>query len=53
MLIIGADSQRVLAVLNGRDPLLLPPGSGLQFGDPLGQLVPPGEGHGRIVTAIR
>lgn len=38
-LIIGAGSQRVLAVLNGRDPLLLPPGSVLQFGDPLGELV--------------
>jgi hypothetical protein len=34
-LIIGAGSRRVLAVLNGRDPLLLPPGSVLQFGDPL------------------
>lgn len=31
----------MLAVLNGREPLLLllPPGSVLQFGDPLGQLV--------------
>ena len=38
-LIIGAGSQRVLAVLDGHDPLLLPPGSVLQFGDPLGELV--------------
>lgn len=29
----------VPGVLNGREPLLLPPGSVLQFGDPLGQLV--------------
>lgn len=38
-LIVSADSKRVLAVLNGRDPLLFPPGSVLQFGDPLGELV--------------
>ena len=39
-LIVSAGSQRVLAVLSGRDPLLLPPGSVLQFGDPLGELGP-------------
>lgn len=38
-LIVSADGKRVLAVLNGREPLLLPPGSVLQFGDPLGELV--------------
>jgi hypothetical protein len=38
-LIVSAGGGRVLAVLNGREPLLLPPGSVLQFGDPLGQLV--------------
>jgi hypothetical protein len=38
-LILSVGSKRVLAVLNGRDPLLLPPGSVLQFGDPLGELV--------------
>ena len=38
-IIVSAGSKRVLAVLNGRDPLLLPPGSVLQFGDPLGELV--------------
>jgi len=38
-IVVSADSKRVLAVLNGRDPLLLPPGSVLQFGDPLGELV--------------
>ena len=38
-LIVSADSKRVLAVLNGRDPLLLPLGSVLQFGHPLGELV--------------
>lgn len=37
--IVSADGKRVLAVLNGRDPLLLPPGSVLRFGDPLGELV--------------
>lgn len=37
--IVSADGKRVLAVLNGRDPLLLPPGSVLQFGDPPGELV--------------
>jgi hypothetical protein len=37
--IVSAESKRVLAVLNGRDPLLLPPGSVLRFGDPLGELV--------------
>ena len=43
-LILSADSKRVLAVLNGRDPLLLPPGSVLQFDDPPGKVV---------VTSIR
>lgn len=38
-LIVSADDKRVLAVLNGGGPLLLPPGSVLQFGDPLGQFV--------------
>lgn len=38
-LIVGASSKRVLAILNGRDPLLLPPGSVLQLGDPHGELV--------------
>jgi len=38
-LIVSAGSKRALAVLNGRDPLVLPPGSVLQFGDPLGELV--------------
>lgn len=38
-LIVSADSKRVLAVLNGGGPLLLPPGSVLQFGDPPGQFV--------------
>jgi hypothetical protein len=38
-LVVSADTKRVLAVLKGRDPLLLPPGSVLQFGDPLGDLV--------------
>lgn len=38
-LVVSAGGERVLAVLNGREPLLLPPGSVLQFGDPLGQLV--------------
>ena len=38
-LILSTDSKRVLAVLKARDPLLLPPGSVLQFGDPLGELV--------------
>jgi hypothetical protein len=38
-LVVSADSKRVLAVLNGRDPLLLPPGSVLQLGDPPGELV--------------
>ena len=37
---VNAGSKRVLwAVLNGCDPLLLPPGSVLQFGEPLGGLV--------------
>jgi hypothetical protein len=35
----GRADISMLAVLNGREPLLLPPGSVLQFGDPLGQLV--------------
>jgi hypothetical protein len=53
-LIIGAGGHRVLAVLNGHDPLLLPPGSVLQFGDPLGELVVTrvrvlfGEGDGTV-----
>lgn len=38
-LVVSAGSKRVLAVLKGRDPLLLPPGSVLQFGEPLGELV--------------
>jgi hypothetical protein len=38
-LIVSAGSKRALAVLNGCEPLLLPPGSVLQFGDPLGELV--------------
>lgn len=38
-LIVSARGKQVLAVLNAREPLLLPPGSVLQFGDPLGQLV--------------
>ncbi len=38
-LIVSAEGKRVLAVLNGRDPLLLPPGSVLQLGDPLDELV--------------
>jgi hypothetical protein len=37
--IISASSRRVLAILNGCDPLLLQPGSVLQFGDPHGELV--------------
>lgn len=32
-LILSAGSRLVLAVLNGQDPLLLPPGSVLQFDD--------------------
>ena len=38
-LILSAGSRRVLAVLNGHDPLPLPPGSVLQFDDPPGELV--------------
>jgi len=38
-LIVSAGSNEALAVLNGREPLLLPPGSVLQFGHPLGELV--------------
>ena len=38
-LIVSAGSKRMLAVLTGRDPLLLPPGSVLQFDDPPGELV--------------
>ncbi|HEU5389328.1 MAG TPA: hypothetical protein VFV73_25860 [Streptosporangiaceae bacterium] len=38
-LVVSADSKRVLAVLKGRYPLLLPPGSVLQFDDPPGELV--------------
>jgi hypothetical protein len=38
-LILSAADHRALAVLNGGDPLLLPPGSVLRFGDPPGELV--------------
>lgn len=38
-LIVRAGSNQALAVLNGREALLLPPGSVLQFGEPLGELV--------------
>jgi hypothetical protein len=38
-LILSADSKQVLAVLTGPDPLLLPPGTVLQFDDPPGELV--------------
>lgn len=38
-IILSAGSQQVLAILNGRDPLLLPPGTVLQFDDPPGELV--------------
>jgi hypothetical protein len=38
-LILSADGKQVLAVLTGRDPLLLPPGTVLQFDDPPGDLV--------------
>lgn len=38
-LIVCAGSNRALAVLNGREPLLLPPGTVLQFGGPPGELV--------------
>jgi hypothetical protein len=38
-LILSAASHRALAVLNGRDPLLLPPGSVLRFDDPPSELV--------------
>jgi hypothetical protein len=38
-LILSVGSHRALAVLNGRDPLLLPPGSVLQFDGPPGELV--------------
>jgi hypothetical protein len=38
-LILSAGSARPLAVLNGRYPLLLPPGSVLQFDDPPTELV--------------
>lgn len=38
-LIVSASAKRVLAVLNGREPLVLPPGSVLHLGDPLGALV--------------
>ena len=33
-LILSTDGKQVLAVLTGRDPLLLPPGTVLQFDDP-------------------
>jgi hypothetical protein len=38
-LILSADGKQVLAVLTGRDPLLLPPGTVLQFDDQPGELV--------------
>lgn len=38
-LVVSAGSNEALAVLNGREPLLLPPGSVLQFGHPLGEFV--------------
>ena len=38
-IILSAGSRKVLAILNGRDPLLLPPGTILQFDDPPGELV--------------
>jgi hypothetical protein len=38
-LILSAGSEQVLAVLTGREPLLLPPGTVLQFDDPPGELV--------------
>lgn len=38
-LVVSPGGTRVLAVLNGRGPLVLPPGSVLQLGDPLGQFV--------------
>lgn len=53
-LILSAGSKQVLAVLTGREPLLLPPGTVLQFDDPPGELVVtsvrviPGEGGGTV-----
>jgi hypothetical protein len=38
-LILSAGNKQVLAVLTGRDPLLLPPGTVLQLDDPPGELV--------------
>jgi hypothetical protein len=38
-LILNAGSKQALAVLTGREPLLLPPGTVLQFDDPPGELV--------------
>lgn len=38
-LIVSADSRKVLAMLNARHPLLLPPGSVLEFDGPPGELV--------------
>jgi hypothetical protein len=38
-LIVRADNKKALAVLNARYPLLLPPGSVLQFDGPPGELV--------------
>lgn len=38
-IIFSAGSRQVLAILNGRDPLVLPPGTVLQFDDPPGELV--------------
>lgn len=53
-IILSAGSKQVLAIMNGRDPLLLPPGTVLQFDDPLGELVVTGirvilgEGNGTV-----
>lgn len=38
-LILSAGSKQVLAVLNGHQPLLLPPGAVFQVNDPPGELV--------------
>ena len=53
-IILSAGSKQVLAIMNGCDPLLLPPGTVLQFDDPLGELVVTGirvilgEGSGTV-----
>src|SRR5581483_9476359 len=53
-IILSAGSRQVLAILNGHDPLLLPPGTVLQFDDPPGELVVTrvrvivGEGSGTV-----